>query len=1407
MPRLRSRRTTKENIDGPEETKSPKNCGTVASRVSAKKKGNDDNLIAVNALAMLKSPVLRDRTNLITTPTKNDVLKKGIQDEEAGDAVATESEVKATRTRQKKIEEVKDVKTAVGRTRTRGSKADIQETVSLKPSTSSKKSSMMINTDDQDVPVKAVEDKTAKSKTNVKKRTRLVEKKTESKVSTRAKKVGAAKDKLKPSGKDSDNESKDVEENLSSNEAHDDKLNDSLPENNKDVPKVVKKKSAGKKKVSVASNKRSIRARKTEEVNEPKDDKEKSASEDDNDQLEDSASEIGDDEAKNVKKQPANKNKVSVASNKRSLRARKTTKVDKLQDDEEKSASEDDNDQSEDSSPEIDDNKAEDVKKQSANKKKASVTFKTRTSRARKIKEVNKAKDDDEKSASEADNYHSEESSPETDELATQESDKPKGKKFFKIIVPTAHYKLSPVKKKRLAAKQKHVWGQKVRGIVADPRMSGSFRLRQTTIKESLANASKKALRPRPPRKSNENSPNKKIVKKRGPVYKEIIEDGISKKNSPDEIYEFSYDLNDSKERKIIRKRKITRKAPVKRNKASTKTKKAVNKTEEPPAVTEKIVINQPVAPASIPEEPAETHQVNITVAAEVYDPPSPGPSSEPFFGDEPSTTVDEQPQKSRPVVISCQELSAENRINWTTTPVQPKPTEKESSGPRQYGQRPSKQIKTMLDTSLIRRSLSPISKANPTPFIEDAGSPWRLVPSSSFSRVKNVFQSTPQGKKFTTLLGKASAAENKRLSLNMDKIEEAHDENPDTKQNNSSENVQINNSKSPRKFGTEISNINNIKGINQAGISPTKSPRMFGTDLSNSNNSSPAKSPLKKLSNSLSATSPLKKKLSNSPLATSPLKKKLSKSLVLNENRSISREKLSVTNVSIIDRELSVPKASADETLDKENSAPNLLSPSKTPRINRSVGSSFGSPFKGFSSEKPVEDSSLGSPFKGFPSETPASPVNEISQESNLGSPFVGSPSDKSVKDSTLGNTVESFTSNKSVEDSSLGNKSEGFKSNKPVEDSNLGSPFKGFPSESPASAVTEIGQELLPEIETQPEIEPQPVIETQPEIESRPEIETQPVIEPQPDIQTHPEIEPQPDIETHPEIEPQPGPSGLQKNSPPAKTWKLKQSNLNRFLNLPEKPTSTRISTAHGIFDDLNTSPVEVNINKNTNKTGEPNVENAFGFDDNDESDEANTSYDFGKAPVEPTVPKKVKVPAMNPANIKIVQAVIHNNNNGESKTATRISTETINRILRSNKKDDGIREPDIQVAPAEEHQFVEPAPTPFEPEKFLDTFDLSTEVGTENVDKPIGLFLDSEPVIHYKEPPRFSYKRKRRQRLMSCGDSEEESDDEERKRPVKKKKLTKAEREQNKKIEEWAKTVNSSFAEIEDFNLVVE
>ncbi|XP_074103547.1 uncharacterized protein LOC141530383 isoform X2 [Cotesia typhae] len=1251
MPRLRSRRTTKENIDVPEETKSPKIRGTAGSRVVAAK-------------------------------------KKGIEHEEAGDQVAAKSEVKATKTRQKKIEEVKDVKAAVGRTRTRGSKADVQEIASLKPSTSGKKSNMIITDDHDDVPVKAVENKTAKSKNNpvkklpMEKRTKLVEQKLKSKVSTRAKKVGAAKDKLKPLKNDSDDESKDVEENLSSNEADDDELNGSMPENNDNPPKVVKKKSTDKKKVGVTSNKRSLRACKTEEINKPTDD--------------------------------------------------------------EKSASEDDNDQSEDSSPETADNKVEDAKKQLANKKKASVTFKTRTSRARKIKEVNKLKDE-EKLANEADDDHSEDSSPETDELETQKTDKPTGKKFFKTIVPAAHYKLSPVKKKRLAAKQKNVWGQKVRGKVADPRMSASFRLRQTTLKDSLANISKKALRARPPqKKSNENSPSKKIVKKRGPVYKEILEDGVSKKNSPDEIYEFSYDLNDSKERKIVGKRKITRKAPVKRNKAATKTKKTVNKTEEPPAVTtEKIVKNKAVVPARISEELAETNQVHITVAAEVYDPPSP----EPFFENEPSTTVDEQSKKSRPVMISCQELSAENRINWTTTPVQPKPTEKESSGSRQFSQRPSRQMKTMLDTSLIRRSLSPISKANPTPFIEDAGSPWRLIPSNSFSRVKNVFQSTPQGKKFTTLLGKASAAENKRLSSNMDKIEEAKDENPNTKLNTSSEDVRINNSKSPRKFGTEISNINNFKGINQAGISPSKSPRMFGTDLSNSNKSSPAKSPLKKkLSNSLSATSPLKKKLSNSSLTTSPLKKKLSQSLVPNENRSASREKLSLTNASVIGRELSVQNASADETLDKENSAPNLQSPSKTPRKNsRSVGSSFESPFKGFPSNKPVENSSLGSPFKGFPSEPPASAVIEIGQDSTL----------------------------------------EG--------------PFKGFPSEPSASAATKTGQKLPPEIETQPETESRSEIETQPAVELQPDIQTHPEIESQPDIETHPEIEPQPDFE------PQPGPSGFQKNNPPAKTWNLKQSNLNRFLNLPEKPTSTLISTAHGIFDDLNTSPIEVNIKKTTNKTDEANVENAFGFDDIDESDEANTLYDFVKAAVEPTVPKKI--PVVNTANIRTVKVVIHNNNDGESKTATRIPTAAINRILRSNKQDDGVKEPEIQSAPlAGEHQFAEPAAALIEPEKFLDTFDLST-ADTENVDKPIGLFLDSEPVIHYKEPPRFSYKRKRRQRLMSCGDSEEESDDEERERPIKKKKLTKAEREQNKQIDEWAKMINNSFTEIEHFDLVVE
>ncbi|XP_057337881.1 uncharacterized protein DDB_G0284459-like isoform X2 [Microplitis mediator] len=875
----------------------------------------------------------------------------------------------------------------------------------------------------------------------------------------------------------------------------------------------------------------------------------------------------------------------------------------------------------------------------------------------------------------------------------SKEADKPAEKKFFKLKpkVPAsaAHSKISPMKKPVLGAKQKIGGGKRAGGKIGGAKVSTSFRLRQTTIKESLANLSKKALRPRPPQKNyNEASkinnksisPKKKAgSEKKGPVYKEKMNEsnGDDKQDNPDKIYEFSYDLNDSQERVGKRKKKIIRRAPVKRAKAKAliKTKTAATKGPKPAVtstkVPEKVVETKPAAPVKADAKPDENNRVILTVAAEVYDPPH----SQPVVDNKPAKV----PEKKHPlpVVISCQELSGENRINWTTTPVQPKPMEEEASGSsRPYSQRPSTQMKTMMDTSLLRRSLSPISKAAPSPFIEDTGSPWRPLPLNSFSRVKNVFQSTPQGKKFSTLLGKASAVENKRLSTKMDKIPEINNENSISKKNESSKNIQINNSKSPRKFGTEISNIDNTISSNREGMSTSKSPRKFGSDISNSNNSFPV--------------SPVKKKLSKSSVVSKE------KSSVTNEN------KLSVSSTNSINRGTSIQENPVDENLDKENSAPNYQSPSKTPRkISRSPGS----------------------PFKGFPS-------SRVLQES-------------------------------------------------------ITSPFKGFPRQLQEPVV--------------PEVRPEP----------------------------------------QPEFEPQPGPSGLQKNTPPTDTWKLKQSNLNKFLNLPERPSRARISTAHGLFDDLHTSPIEGKVTKKTTPE-KLDVGNAFGFDDDDHDyDDSNASYGIDNYGIDNTsaqIPDEPKQkPEENGAKTKTLERVnnnINNNNNNnknknnnkitiknknknnnnndpELKKATRLSLGEIKRTLRSNTDDNknAEQEKNNPEAAIKGHQSPTKKSVP-EVADYSNTFDIFSdhELDKQNNEQTVGLFEDYLPV-HFHQPPRYSYKRKRRNRLTSCGHTEDEDDEEEHKRVVKKKKVSKVEREQKKKLDDWAKSVNKTFEEIEHFDLVVE
>lgn len=130
-----------------------------------------------------------------------------------------------------------------------------------------------------------------------------------------------------------------------------------------------------------------------------------------------------------------------------------------------------------------------------------------------------------------------------------------------------------------------------------------------------------------------------------------------------------------------------------------------------------------------------------------------------------------------------------------------------------------SLQQNTTMDDTLIGQSLSPIPKRNQINF--DESSPWRpcVVPlkQSSFSRVKNVVQSTPQTKKLTEKLTKGKKEES-TLSVTMEKINEINNENID---DSPRKNVS-NSSKSPRKFGTELLNISGSKSESSATLGAT---------------------------------------------------------------------------------------------------------------------------------------------------------------------------------------------------------------------------------------------------------------------------------------------------------------------------------------------------------------------------------------------------------------------------------------------------------------------------------------------------------------------------------------------------------------------------------------------------------
>nr|XP_003707459.2 PREDICTED: myb-like protein W [Megachile rotundata]XP_012150294.1 PREDICTED: myb-like protein W [Megachile rotundata]XP_012150295.1 PREDICTED: myb-like protein W [Megachile rotundata] len=274
---------------------------------------------------------------------------------------------------------------------------------------------------------------------------------------------------------------------------------------------------------------------------------------------------------------------------------------------------------------------------------------------------------------------------------------------------------------------------------------------------------------------------------------------------------------------------------------------------------------------------------------------------------------------------------------------------------------------------------------------------------------------------------------------------------------------------------------------------------------------------------------------------------------------------------------------------------------------------------------------------------------------------------------------------------------------------------------------------------------------------------------------------------------MDPQPGPSGLQNRLSSNNLRVLRQSNLNNFLNIAEMPQSTVIKTPHRIFDDVCSTPISSKSDRKMNKSV-TDLKNAFGFDEED------SNQDVLLIECKNTNDKEKQDNA--------IQTNLENNN----RPLARLSIGEIKYKLLSNKlKDDVRKEQNVETKKliAKKSPIKENKKTKIDIINFSDTFDVFSEMDesvSENIPE-VPLFADCEPT-HFKQPPRYSYKRKRAVKFnLSDETDHEEEEDLEFEPESKRKKGNKMKAEQENRLMEWVDSINKSFNEVDEYELVIE
>lgn len=298
------------------------------------------------------------------------------------------------------------------------------------------------------------------------------------------------------------------------------------------------------------------------------------------------------------------------------------------------------------------------------------------------------------------------------------------------------------------------------------------------------------------------------------PVYRCALPENPTK--NPSEVYEFECDVNDPRERlPKKRKKRPIKKAIVGKKKKIVSEKQNVQKPEvheeEPINIESEGAVKEGPLQKKVSVEPAVENQLEKE-PVENLEKEVKGKTEEPVAqSDVPGDASKEQIKaaRSKPTVISVQDLS-----NKTLTIVDNRPkSNSEDFRPFRptniFGNKLMVPQKSTMNQSLFEKSLSPITKSLENFNLD---SPWRAPQLLTFSHVRNVFQSTPQNKRYVS--GRKLVRSVLNEPKNYGNIAKARDTMQKNNENVSAEGyTNANNSKkknlsSSRKFGTVITNI-----------------------------------------------------------------------------------------------------------------------------------------------------------------------------------------------------------------------------------------------------------------------------------------------------------------------------------------------------------------------------------------------------------------------------------------------------------------------------------------------------------------------------------------------------------------------------------------------------------------------